>query len=253
VPEGSKIDGWNLDTPAVWWYFERPLPIYTAIIKGVRYPLYAISIGRVAARGNIPEPVMSYGKASETSFLIDAWTRTAAGDLVPTTRCFWESGMSIGELWSDAYRKHQATYGPRGPFRHEEHGTPEAFAELSVQLARFMMSGIAWMAQKVVVEREQVTERHRRKEFQRVTGRKLDALKVIHMRKVVYPRDPEGKSGEDAGRTYTCQWHVDGHWRLAKVGPGRVNRRLTYVHPYVKGPDGKPFRVPRGKVIAVDR
>jgi hypothetical protein len=41
--------------------------------------------------------------------------------------------------------------------------------------------------------------------------------------------------------------------RNQKVGPGRQETKLTWVRPYIKGPDDKPLVVPPKKVFVVSR
>lgn len=45
----------------------------------------------------------------------------------------------------------------------------------------------------------------------------------------------------EAERTYQHRWIVRGHWRNQACGPGRAERRRTYIAPYVKGPEGAPL------------
>lgn len=51
------------------------------------------------------------------------------------------------------------------------------------------------------------------------------------------------RDGDDSssGRSYKHRCVVSGHWRQQAVGPGRAQRRPTYVAPYVKGPAGAPM------------
>lgn len=48
-------------------------------------------------------------------------------------------------------------------------------------------------------------------------------------------RDGEEEPGE-AQRHLTHRHYVVGHWRNARVGRGRTERRLTWVRPHIKGP-----------------
>lgn len=52
----------------------------------------------------------------------------------------------------------------------------------------------------------------------------------------------------EARRTLQHRFIVRGHWRKQRVGTGRLDTRITYVAPYVKGPDGAPF-IRREKVF----
>lgn len=251
VPNESKLDGWNLDCPAAFWYFEKPLPIITTDDRQLGVKVLTLGWVAKGPRG-LTEPDIYTGPHQDRprAFLVDAWVETR-GELIPTSRFFWPEGLTLAGMVRRSAQDFFMSYGPGMPYEHEPHLTMEQYAGEAESIAKFIMAAAAWLAQKIVVETEERAERHRRKEFHRVTARQLDAVKVVHMRRAEYRHI--GSTPNESGREYSCQWTVDGHWRLARVGVGRTERRLTYVHPYVKGPDGKPFRVPRGKVIAVDR
>jgi hypothetical protein len=67
------------------------------------------------------------------------------------------------------------------------------------------------------------------------------AVTVIDLRRTHPARADRTDSGDGPSRVYTRRWLVRGHWRQQAVGPGRSQRRPTYVPPYVKGPDGAPM------------
>lgn len=50
----------------------------------------------------------------------------------------------------------------------------------------------------------------------------------------------EGVDDED-GPHHSHRWVVRGHWRWQPCGPGRKDRRLTWVRPHIKGPDDAPL------------
>jgi hypothetical protein len=41
-------------------------------------------------------------------------------------------------------------------------------------------------------------------------------------------------------RVYKTRWVVRGHWRNQPYGPERALRRLTWIEPHWKGPEGAP-------------
>lgn len=72
--------------------------------------------------------------------------------------------------------------------------------------------------------------------------------------RVVTLRKKDRKAGEQphmSDREYQCQWLVCAHTRTLYAGTDR--ERIIWVSSYVKGPEGKPFRAPIEKVIAVIR
>jgi hypothetical protein len=71
---------------------------------------------------------------------------------------------------------------------------------------------------------------------------KLATVQVVTLRRL--HRTDSAPSDDHATREWTHRWLVAGHWRWQPCGPGRRERRLTYVRPHVKGPEDKPLRVP---------
>lgn len=78
----------------------------------------------------------------------------------------------------------------------------------------------------------------------RSTAARLDYhdpdVTVVDLRRLYVP-DTREETGTAGGRRYRHRWVVSGHWRNAAVGPGRSERRQTWVESYVKGPDGAPL------------
>jgi len=66
--------------------------------------------------------------------------------------------------------------------------------------------------------------------------RELPALRVIELAHT--GSKPESRGGHVE---WSRRWMVRGHWRNQPYGPGRTERRLTWIDPYVKGPDDKPL------------
>lgn len=73
------------------------------------------------------------------------------------------------------------------------------------------------------------------------SGRRRDVprtVRVVELRRLARkPVEPTA----DSGREYHHQWVVRGHWRQQPYGPGRAQRRTTWIPPYVKGPEGAPL------------
>ena len=67
-------------------------------------------------------------------------------------------------------------------------------------------------------------------------------VRVVRLRELAHAE--RASEGPGVPRDWSHRWVVSGHWRNARVGPGRSERRLVWVNPYVKGPDDKPLRQP---------
>ena len=58
-------------------------------------------------------------------------------------------------------------------------------------------------------------------------------VSLIELRRPV--RDTAGDTGGGRRRRSDKRWWVTGHWREARVGPGRTLRRPVWVNPHIKG------------------
>lgn len=68
-----------------------------------------------------------------------------------------------------------------------------------------------------------------------------DPVRVVHLAR--RPATATGTRSEDEAtkRDYTVRWMVRGHWRNQAYGPKHGLRRPLFIHPYLKGPEGKPM------------
>lgn len=89
---------------------------------------------------------------------------------------------------------------------------------------------------------------------------KHDEVHVVLLRKVRYVNE---QTDDHRAIDWSCRWVVQGHYRHIKLAPdheGRTHRaiaigadkhcavcgeKLAWVHPYIKGPDGRPMRISR--------
>lgn len=69
------------------------------------------------------------------------------------------------------------------------------------------------------------------------------SVRVINLRQLTPSFHPDGDV-ESTRREYDHQWIVSGHMRNQPYGPGRSKRRLQWIAPYTKGPEGTELRVP---------
>lgn len=101
--------------------------------------------------------------------------------------------------------------------------------------------GATWlmMSQPTLAESSQWTETGRRARSARRAGRDPDGVRIIDLRRATH----ESGTEPGPGREYRSRWIVRGHWRQQAVGPGRSQRRPTWVQPHVKGPDDAPLAV----------
>lgn len=69
--------------------------------------------------------------------------------------------------------------------------------------------------------------------------RPAPTVQVITLRRTSNP--VEHDEGHVPAREFHVRWIVSGHWRNARVGKGRGERRLTWVTEHVKGPEDAPM------------
>jgi hypothetical protein len=238
-----------LDTPLVfnasescmWWHFEEPLPFR---VIDQYFGIKAILFGRGSYQG----------------YSISAWLSGAKEeigyDIIPSQTFGWDLDETLGELLIRCRNQHREIYDhTTGKFKDVKtylSGQAEDYFMQSAEgIARFILAGLAWINQKIVASDEAHVERHRRKEFTRVIGR-VPELRIVHLRRTEQTHH-EGPASDDPKRAYSCRFQVDGHWRNQPVGAGRMQRRLTFVTPYVKGPETMPFRASPKKAYVVER
>jgi hypothetical protein len=66
------------------------------------------------------------------------------------------------------------------------------------------------------------------------------AVTLINLR--TKPRPPHQPRQDPDPDWYTIRFPVSGHWRQQPYGPGRKQRKLTYINPYIKGPTDAPLQ-----------
>lgn len=100
-----------------------------------------------------------------------------------------------------------------------------------------MQQSLAW------VERDMPDRAARRRAAR--AGLPAQPVTVIRLRRI----DPNPSHTETSLIEWTHRWMVGGHWRQQVCGPGRSQRRPTWIGPHIKGPPCKPL-VLKGKVTA---
>jgi hypothetical protein len=100
------------------------------------------------------------------------------------------------------------------------------------------------IAQKLAETTPSEVDRTIRKAYQR-SGRPAPQVRLVRIRGTrrtsatssTPPQQPADKPSVE--RAY--RWWVRGHWRNQPYGPGRTQRRLIYIDPQLRGPEGKPI------------
>lgn len=74
------------------------------------------------------------------------------------------------------------------------------------------------------------------------------SISVIQLR-----QREHGASLDDCSREYHHRWIVKGHWRRLAEPRRSDGAEVTFINPYVKGPEGAPLLQPRESVYVVAR
>lgn len=148
---------------------------------------------------------------------------------VPLGRADW----CFGDQPDDRAFLHEVTAGEMG-------AAVEEVAHLSMvedrrrMLALWVLSAQPGVATSYV-DRGDRAERRRAERH----GLPVPDVQVINLR-----RPAPKNEGEGLPVHWSHRWIVSGHWRNQAVGPGRTERRPTWVTPHVKGPADKPLADP---------
>jgi len=111
---------------------------------------------------------------------------------------------------------------------------------------RFLTAFSVLVAQPLAAVDTHRPPRHVRRRTERAMRRwgavdpNTSDVRLVHLRR---PRQKAGQPHE-GDRSFSVQWMVQGHLRWQACGPGRKERRLTYVRPHIKGPEGAPMKNP---------
>jgi len=98
---------------------------------------------------------------------------------------------------------------------------------------RFLVSIISALGHRLTRVAEPVTQG--RGERRRV-ARELPSLRLLQLTSGASVSKKNGSTVE-----WSHRWLVRGHWRQQPYGPQRKLRRMTWIDPFVKGPEDKPF------------
>lgn len=106
---------------------------------------------------------------------------------------------------------------------------------------RFLAALFTLLQQESIAATETVVApRQVRRRSERAGVNAPSDVKLVTLRRLKRTKPEDGETAEVA---WSHRWMVNGHWRWQPVGPGRRQRRLTYVTPHIKGPEDAPLKV----------
>jgi hypothetical protein len=160
----------------------------------------------------------------------------------------WHHGVCAPVWWSDGDMA-------RLPNPEEQSGMIgegidwQTFAVERVALAKWVCSAATFLEQQLVNHEAQPVARHCRKRAQAIGHE--GTVHVVTLRKQIHPSTGADLEHPDEV-PWSCRWLVRGHWRQQWF-PARATHAPMWIHPYIKGPEDKPFRQPKETVYAVMR
>ena len=245
IPYDTTFNKWNLDTPSVWWWFEEPIPIQTLEREGDELiGVRALSFGWVDHNNSVALACSSWCDDTSDS------PRT----LTPSQTWCWNQNDTLQNLLVSAREGYLRLYGPGAIFAHKANIGVEKFMIATEVLSRFVLAGLAWIGQKILVDESGHIERHRRKDLNRRLNSNISDVRIISLRKTIRAKTNEPVTIEESSKVdWAGRWVVGGHFRNQACGLNHSERKLTWVSPYVKGPDDKPFLPSKRKVYKVAR
>lgn len=114
-------------------------------------------------------------------------------------------------------------------------------------LGKLFLASMLFVHQRVLVQKRQTADRGQRRRY----SRERAGLEPPPVTVVTLPRRQYGRGDAVPGSVdWQSRWAVSGHWRH-QYRPSRDDHFPRYIHPYIKGPEDKPFRARPTTVYAV--
>lgn len=244
VPDDSSIAMVPLPEGLVnmWWYFERPIELGLLAGEAQQIPEPGADLDQTRLAAVLLSARPYQGQALPTLTMVVyrpvhitiARPTTRRLDLIPTLVVVGEVENTVAQ--ARQYLKDQTSA--------DNIARIEAFASLT----RFIIAGCTWLHQRIAIVRCEPIERHARKRLAREFALEAPTdVRVISLRRQESaPHD----AGDGRVVDWRWRWVVSGHWRKQAVKDGH---RLTYINPYMKGPDDRPLKPPSTTVYEVKR
>lgn len=110
-----------------------------------------------------------------------------------------------------------------------------------VDTRRFFAAFLTLQSQRLAhVERQQAARASRRRLERSGTLDASKEIRVVTLRRYREASDEERAEIDHQGIEWSHRWMVSGHWRNQWV-PSMNDHRLTWIDPYVKGPEDRPL------------
>ena len=255
IPHESSLESVEIpNVRAGWFWFADPYPV-------------------------APSPVASNSTAAilwswdphtkKPTIRFSAYVRDERMDLsekmFPSAKWVWPLHMTFHEMIALNTGLYRKVYGKGGPFEGSDTtmmiGEKETLAVVA-ELSLFFLMSCLWFRQTVPGTKKKIEptltqipghiERHARKRYEKAF-KATPVVQVIALRKSAKSEEIPSHTSLDTVRHLKVRFVVDGHARLQPYGPGRKEKKLIWIDPYVKGDESMPFKDKGPKVYAVVR
>ena len=227
LPPTTRVAMTDLPAPAGFIWFEQPIP---------KDPVTSTDpLTREVVADDQELAAVSWQPVAEgTHTVVNTWIR-------PSDPGLWTGQRLPAQLPFHAW-PFSAPWAHDAALADQDQGQVKDFAE--------WLACMLFLKQEVVVAGPgEDLDRAARRRLERDGWKREPVVRVVRLRRV----HAHAPSDDTAAVDWSCQWVVRGHWRQQPVGPGKRDRRTTWVLPYVKGPEDKPLKAPRATVFAVVR
>jgi len=181
----------------------------------------AVPLNQLILAGTIDSDALQHRESGELAFSVhgDIWT--------PLGRSDWPMEDRIDEA-------------------HYLHPSPEGRA--SAEEDRRLLAAFWTLVNQHTVTTTQVAHAPRhvaRRSVRAGLPREASDVRVVILRKLAAPGDhPVSPSGRKLDHRVLVGGETGGFWRHQPCGPGRAERKLIWIDPYVRGPEGTELRTP---------
>lgn len=144
-------------------------------------------------------------------------------------------------LAEDTEKFGAGTYDPKVIAAHYPNPITEEVVKVGLaHMHALPLALFALMRSQVTDVAEENASRAARRRLERAACPIPDGIRVIRLRRVSHSSVTPG----DESVSWSHRWLVSGHWRRA-WRPSVKQHRLVWIHPFIKGPDDKPFKARR--------
>lgn len=221
----------GLDAARLYWIDDE----FTDLARHAAGTLPATTV--TAADPPAPHGLLAWAQPVDDRADITAATWTSGPDGIHLV-CYRSIGAGLPPSPLQRLREQVGWLVPRHTIHLRPDEVIDATSPASTVVATWLLIGQR-LAETIPVPADKAI----RKAYQR-TGRPAPEVRLVRIRGTANTSGTrtDRQPSEQPSREREYRWWVRGHWRNQPYGPGRTQRRLIYLDPQVRGPEGKPIK-----------